>query len=158
MAAPAFELRDATGKSISVSSLHGNVVLLNFWATECGGCRTELPYFIEFDHKYRSKGLRTLGMSIDVIYEKLPGLAESCARVKPFVRDHQVRYPVLMGDDAMVATYYIDALPTTYLIDRGGRIAAKYVGLVDKADVDGNLKALLAEREAHSGPADARPV
>lgn len=146
IAAPAFRLHDAAGRSTSLASLRGHVVLLNFWATECGGCRTELPYFIEFDRKYRSSGLRTLGISMEVIYQNLSGPKEGWARVNPFVKDHEIGYPVLMADDAMSKAFLVGEMPATYLIDKRGRVAAKYIGVVDKVDVEGNFKALLAER------------
>ena len=144
--APDFRLQDAAGKWTSLSSLRGHVVLLNFWATECGGCRMELPYFIELDQRYRSKGFQTLGISMDVMYEGLKGPAEGWARVNPFVRDHRIEYPILMADNAISRAFHIDAMPATYLIDNRGRIAAKYVGVVDKADLEANIKTLLADR------------
>jgi peroxiredoxin len=145
-AAPVFRLQDANGKSAPLSEFRGHVVLLNFWATECGGCRTELPYFMEFDHTYRSKGLQTLGISMEVIYQDLKGPEEGWARVKPFAKEHRIEYPILMADTATSKAFAIDQMPATYLIDKRGRVAAKYIGVVDKADVEANLKTLLAER------------
>lgn len=145
--APAFRLADASGRGMPLSEFRGRVVLLNFWATECGGCRAELPYFIAFNHEYRSRGLRTLGVSEELFYDdKLRGPAEAWARINAFVKEHGIEYPVLMADDALNKTYRIDSMPATYLIDRKGRIAATYIGLVDKTDVEKNLKTLLAER------------
>src|SRR5437660_6293065 len=75
--APAFRLADATGKERRLSRFRGRVVLLNFWATECGGCKVELPYFIAFDHAYHSSGLQALGVSEELFYDdKLKGPAE----------------------------------------------------------------------------------
>lgn len=144
--APAFRLPDASGRSVPLSDYRGKVVLLNFWATECGGCRVEIPWFIEFDRAYKSKGFQVLGASMDIVYEGLKGPEEGWARVKPFVTAHKVSYPILMADDQTTKAYRVDALPTTYLIDKRGRIAATYTGLVDKADVESNLQTLLRER------------
>ena len=145
--APSFRLADATGKQRLLSRFRGRVVLLNFWATECGGCKVELPYFIAFDHAYRSNGLQALGVSMELFYDdNLKGPAEAWARVNPFVKEHGIEYPILMADDAVNKIYRVDSMPATYLIDKKGRIAATYIGLVDKADVEANLKALLAER------------
>ena len=83
---------------------------------------------------------------MDVMYEDLKGPAEGWARVNPFVRDHRIEYPILMADNAISRAFHIDAMPATYLIDTRGRIAAKYVGVVDKADLEANIKTLLAER------------
>jgi cytochrome c biogenesis protein CcmG/thiol:disulfide interchange protein DsbE len=144
--APAFRLPDASGRSVPLSSYVGKVVLLNFWATECGGCRVEIPWFMEFDLAYKSKGFQTLGVSMDIVYESLKGPEEGWARVKPFVTARKMNYPILMADDQTTKAYGVDALPTTYLIDKKGRIAATYTGLVDKADVESNLRMLLRER------------
>src|SRR5947209_2151304 len=65
-AAPAFRLENARHEEVPLSSLRGKVVLLNFWATECGGCRVEIPYFAEFDEKYRTKGFEAVGVSLDI--------------------------------------------------------------------------------------------
>ena len=144
-AAPDFELKDATGKNVKLSDFKGKVVLLNFWATECGGCRLEIPWFIEFDRTYKAQGLQTLGASMDISYEGLKGPEEGWARVKPFVAAHKVSYPVLLADDHTTKAYALDALPTTYLIDKEGRIAATYTGLVDKGNVEINIRMLLHE-------------
>jgi peroxiredoxin len=144
--APAFRLADAFGKNIHVSRYRGRVVLLDFWATECGGCKTEIPWFMEFERAYKSKGLDVVGVSMDVVYEDLKGAKEGWSKVKPFVQAQGVNYPIVMGDNQVLKSYNIDAFPTTYLIDKAGRIAAAYVGVVDRADVEANIKALLKER------------
>jgi len=63
--APDFSLADASGTPIKLSAYRGNVVLLNFWATWCGGCKTEIPWYIEFQDKYRDAGLSAIGLSMD---------------------------------------------------------------------------------------------
>ena len=67
--APAFRLPDASGREVSLSKYRGKIVLLDFWATECGGCRVEIPWFMEFDRSYKSKGLDVVGVSMDILYE-----------------------------------------------------------------------------------------
>jgi len=76
----------------------------------------------------------------------LKGPAEAWSLVNPFVKASKIDYPILMGDDGITKRYSVNALPVTYLIDRRGRIAAKYVGVVDRANIEANIKALLAER------------
>ena len=95
---------------------------------------------------FATKGLSTVGVSMDIAYENLKGADEAWTLVKPFIRDHQVRYPVLMGDREVTASYDIKALPLTYLIDRRGRVAAVYAGRVDRADLEANIRTLLSER------------
>ncbi len=144
--APIFKLLDASGNALRLSDYRGKIVLLNFWATDCGGCRLEIPSFVELDQAYRSNGLVVIGVSMDVSYESLKDAQEGWSRVKPFVQAHQIKYPILMGDDEAAKLYNIEALPLTHLIDASGRIAATYVGIVDKNDAEANIKALLKER------------
>jgi peroxiredoxin len=145
-AAPAFRLANGSNRLQSLSSYRGKIVLLDFWATECGGCKVEIPWFMEFARQYKSSGLEVVGVSEDIPYEGLKDAAEGWSRVKPFMEKQKINYTIVMGDDAVTKTYRIMALPVTYLIDRQGRIAAEYVGLVDKDDVERNIKVLLGER------------
>jgi peroxiredoxin len=144
--APDFVLKDGDGRVVRLSSYRGRVVMLDFWATTCGGCIEEIPGFIEVAKKYEQQGLTTIGVSEDIIYENLSGPDEAWGRVKPFVRDHRVGYLVVMADDDVTRRYDIKALPLTYLIDADGRIAAVYAGVVDRSNLEANINALLAER------------
>jgi peroxiredoxin len=144
--APVFSLTDASGKAVRLSEYRGKVVLLDFWATECGGCKVEIPWFIEFERTYKNNGLAVVGVSMDILYSNLKNAEEGWSKVKPFVQAHNVNYRILMGDDLATKAFDINALPATYLIDRNGKIAATYVGLVNKDDVEANIKALLTER------------
>ena len=143
--APDFVLLDASGKSVPLSTFKGNPLVLDLWATKCGGCIKEIPSFIEIHHAYRNRGLAVVGISMDILYEDLKGPAEAWGLVNPFVRVQKVDYPILMGDDGITKRYSVNALPVTYLIDRRGRIAATYVGIVDRANIEANIKTLLAE-------------
>ena len=144
--APDFVLLEASSKSVALSSFKGKPLLLDLWATKCGGCVKEIPSFIEIHHAYARKGLAVVGISMDIPYEDLKGPAEAWSLVNPFVTANKLDYPILMGDDAITKRYSVEALPVTYLIDRRGRIAAKYVGVVDSANIEANIKLLLAER------------
>ena len=144
--APDFVLLDTSGKSVPLSSFKGKPLLLDLWATKCGGCIKEIPSFIEIHRAYRNKGLAVVGISMDILYEDLKGPAEAWSLVNPFVEAYKVDYPILMGDDGITKHYSVNALPVTYLIDRRGRIAATYVGIVDRTNIEANIKALLAER------------
>ena len=143
--APAFALKNAAGKDVTLADYRGKVLLLDFWATECGGCVREIPWFMDLARNYKKRGLAVAGISVDVMYEDLKGPQEAWDRVKPFVETHQVNYPILMGDDQVNKAYDTQALPLTYLIDKRGRIAAKYVGIVDKQNVEANIQAVLRE-------------
>jgi peroxiredoxin len=144
--APAFWLEDAAGKKVKLDRYRGQVVLLDFWATECGGCIREMPEFMDLAQAYKKKGLAVVGVSMDILYEGLKNSTEGWSRVKPFVETHKVNYPILMGDDQVTKGYDIQALPLTYLIDKRGRIAASYAGVVDKGNVESNIRTLLNEQ------------
>ncbi len=105
----------------------------------------EIPWFMDLERLYKKKGLAVTGVSVDVMYEDLKTSQEAWARVKPFVETHHVNYPILMGDDPVTKSYDIKALPLTYLIDKRGRIAATYIGVVDKENVEANIQAVLRE-------------
>jgi cytochrome c biogenesis protein CcmG/thiol:disulfide interchange protein DsbE len=133
--APGFTLKDADGKSVSLSDYRGKVVLLDFWATWCGPCKLEIPWFEDLQRKDKDRGFAVLGVSMD---------DDGWDAVKPFLKRLGVNYRVLMGDD-MTAQLYggVESLPTTFLIDRAGRIAAVYVGLGERKDFDNGVEELL---------------
>jgi peroxiredoxin len=143
--APAFLLEGASGKKVSLATYRGKVVLLDFWATECGGCIKEMPGFMELAQAYKKKDLAVVGVSMDIFYEDLKNAEEAWSRVNPFVQTHKVNYPILMGDDLVTKRFDIKAMPVTYLIDKNGRIAASYVGVVDQANVEANIQIMLKE-------------
>lgn len=143
--APAFGLEDASAKIVRLSDYRGKVLLLDFWATECGGCVREIPWFMDLARAYKKEGLAVVGISVDVLYESLKDSKEGWSRVKPFVQARKVNYPILMGDDQVTKRYDIRALPLTYLIDKRGRIAATYMGVVDRDNLEANVNTLLKE-------------
>lgn len=146
--APEFALKDADGKVVKLSDYKGKVVLLNFWATWCGPCKIEIPWFVEFEQNYRDKGFAVLGVAMD---------EEGWAAVKPFVASHKVNYRMVIGDDMTAQKYGgVDSLPTSFLIDREGRTAAVHVGLVSKKDYVNDITQLLGN--APDGKASILPV
>ncbi len=135
--APDFELKDINGKSVKLSDYQGQVVLLNFWATWCGPCKLEIPWFVEFEKKNKDRGFSVIGVSMD---------EDGWATVKPFLEWARVNYRVLMGDDRVAMLYGgVDSLPTTFLIDRDGNIASIHVGLVSKGDYESDIETLLSQ-------------
>ena len=143
--APTFALDNGAGKNIALADYRGKVVVLDFWATECGGCVKEIPWFIDLARTHASAGLVALGVSMEIQYSGLKNADEGWSRVKPWVKAHDVPYPIVMADAAVVKAYAIEALPVTYLLDRKGRVAATYAGLVDRENIDANIQALLKE-------------
>lgn len=132
--APNFTLMDATAHPMTLSSFRGKVVLLDFWATWCGGCKVEIPWYVEFDHKYRDKGLAVIGVSMD---------DQGFAIVKPFIAEKKIEYPVVIGNDELAKQYNLESMPMTLLIDREGRIAVSHTGVVDKQNFESHIQELL---------------
>ena len=133
--APEFALKDADGKTVHLADYKGKVVLLDFFATWCGPCKVEIPWFMEMERKNKDRGLAVLGVSMD---------DEGWEVVKPFLASLGVNYRVVIGNDSTAQLYGgVDALPTTFLIDRNGKIAAIHIGLASKKDFDDGIETLL---------------
>lgn len=135
--APQFALQDSVGKSARLTDYHGKVVVLDFWATWCHGCKQEIPWFAEFHHKYGKQGLAVIGVSMD---------DEGWKVVTPFVKSAGVPYRIVLGNQATAKEYGIFNMPDTFLIDRKGRIAAAYSGMVNRDDLEKNITAVLKEK------------
>ena len=135
--APDFTVKDSTGADLRLSSYKGKVVLLNFWATYCVPCRTEIPWFIEFDKTYRDKGFAVVGISMD---------EDGWSVVKPYLAEKKINYRIGLGGEELVKLYGgLDALPETYLIDREGRIAAHHVGMAPRAEYEKEIAQVLGK-------------
>jgi len=131
-----FTLKDLNGKDVKLASFKGKVILLNFWATWCGPCKIEIPWFNEFQLKYKDRGFVVLGISADDTVEQL----------KPFVAEQKMGYPVLVGlgrDDVQEALGPVYGLPTTLLISRDGKICQTHVGLAKRAEFEKGILGLL---------------
>jgi peroxiredoxin len=138
--APEFTLTDANGSSVKLSDYRGKVVLLNFWATWCGPCTLEIPWFIEFEQQFKSRGFEVVGISMD---------DDGWAAIKPYVTEHKMNYRVLLGNDSVSQLYGgVEALPTSFVIDRDGRIASVHVGLAGKDEYLNEVQSLLGEKQA----------
>jgi cytochrome c biogenesis protein CcmG/thiol:disulfide interchange protein DsbE len=133
--APEFALKDIDGRTVKLSDYRGKVVLLNFWATWCGPCKVEIPWFSEFENTYKDNDFAVIGVSMD------EGGWED---VRPFLQRFKVNYRVVLGDSDVAAQYGgVEALPTSFMIDREGKIASVHVGLVSKSDYATDIQQLL---------------
>ncbi len=148
--APNFTLKDSNGKSVSLADYKGKVVLLNFWATWCGPCGLEIPWFEEFEQQYKSQGFAVLGVSMD---------DDGWSAVKPYMEEHKMNYRVLLGNDSVSQLYGgLDALPTTFIIDREGNIAYPHVGLIGKNEYLSEIRSLLDVKPTNAALHPLRPA
>ena len=140
--APNFTVNDSKGAPVSLANFKGKVVLLNFWATWCHGCGEEIPWFIEYQDKYKSQGLVVLGVSMD---------DEGWKIVTPFVQEKKMNYVVVIGDKALGDQFGLAGMPMSVLIDRDGKIVRKYEGVVDREACEKEIRSLLEEKTKSAG-------
>ncbi len=143
--APSFTLKDTTGHKVSLSDYKGKAVVVDFWATWCAPCKIEIPWLEQFHNQYAGQGLEILGISEDdldpddkaKLAEEKKDIADKAAQLK-------INYPVLI-DDADVSTPYggIDGLPTTFYINRDGKVVASTVGLAPRDEIEADIKKAL---------------
>jgi len=133
--APEFSLKDENGKLVKLSDYRGKVVLLNFWATWCGPCKVEIPWFIGFEREYKDKDFAVLGIAMD---------EDGWKSIKPYMNDKKINYRVVEGSEEASLMYGgVDSLPTTFVIDREGKIASVHIGLVSKTTYVDEISKLL---------------
>ncbi|MDQ1728908.1 MAG: cytochrome c-type biosis protein [Pyrinomonadaceae bacterium] len=136
---PEVPFQTLAGQSFTLGQLRGNVVLLNFWATWCIPCREEIPVLNTMQHELEARGLKIVGASLE---DTASGIESYQKEVRKF------EYQVLVGGDEAKAKFGGSALPTTYLIDREGRIRQKIIGARDREGWDAVVKPLLDEAPA----------
>ena len=133
--APNLALRDIHGKTFKLSDLRGRVVLLNFWATWCVPCRTEIPDLIKKQREYRRPGLRIIGITYP---------PQQLSRVRRFVRAMRVNYPIALGSQVTKQAFTTsDTLPLTVIIDRRGNISGIIEGVMYEDEFERQVKPLL---------------
>lgn len=133
--APNFSLKTAQGATIELAKLKNKLVVVNFWATWCGPCRAEIPGFLDVYEKYKDKGLEIVGISLD---------DGGWDDVTPFVKRFNIDYPVVIGDGKIARAYgNIQAIPTTFIVDREGFIVDRHVGYMSKDQLEKRVKSLL---------------
>ena len=130
-----FALKNLEGKTVSLSSYKGKIVLLNFWATWCGPCKAEIPIFVELQEKYQ-EDLVIVGFSVD----------DTADKAKAFADEYQINYPILLGEgreDVQDAYGPIWGIPASFLISKDGKVCRKHLGIAPKAVFEKEIVALM---------------
>jgi peroxiredoxin len=137
--APALTLSDISGRSFSLANYKGNVVLLNFWATWCGPCRTEIPDLVKWQRQYQKQGLRIIGITYP---------PETLSEIRRFARALKVNYRIAIGTEATKALFTAsETLPLTVVIDRDGVVCEVIEGIMFSDEFDQKVKPLLAAQD-----------
>jgi thiol-disulfide isomerase/thioredoxin len=132
-AAPLFTLTALDGNPVSLAGFRGKVVILNFWASWCGPCKREIPDFVLLQSQYGAAGLQIIGIALD---EDLPA--------RTYASRVGINYPVVVGNDDVSRAYGgVEAIPTTFIIDRDGMIIARFVGYREKSVFENAIRKLL---------------
>jgi len=131
-----FTLSDVEGRRVRLDAYRGRVILVNFWATWCAPCKTEIPWLNELHVRYREQGLVVIGVSVD----------DAVAKIRPFAQSMKMGYPVLVGvgEDGFKESFGpLLGYPTTLLISRAGEICIRHVGITEKEQLEREVRALL---------------
>lgn len=131
-----FTLKDQGDRKVKLTDFKGKVIVLNFWATWCGPCKTEIPAFVELQTRYESQGVQFVGVSVD----------DPVAKLRPYIAELSMNYPVLQGrsNGGLLDAYGpLAAVPTTYLIKRDGSVCKRHSGEVSKDVLERELKFLI---------------
>lgn len=135
--APDFELPKLDGTPVKLSSMKGKIVILDFWATWCPPCRKMIPELTKIYNNYKSKGVEILAVSLD---------EGGTQTVQSFVDNANIAYTVLLGSREVSRKFgQINAIPTSFIIDREGNIRDKHIGYRNAKDMETVIKGLLAK-------------
>ena len=135
--APEFSLESLEGKTVRLADFRGKAVLLNFWATWCQPCKIEMPWFEQLQKQYGPQGLQVVGIAMD------DASKEDIAR---FAKDMGVNYPILLGKESVGDAYGgVQFLPSTFFIDRDGKIVNRVFGLKSRSEIEDEVKVALSQ-------------
>ena len=135
--APDFTLQTLDGKNMKLSDFRGKAVLLNFWATWCGPCKIEMPWFVQLQQQYGPEGLQIVGVAMD---------DSSSEDIAKFVKEMGINYPILLGKESVGQSYGgVGVLPTTFFIDRDGKFVGREFGLQSRSVFVDHIKEALGQ-------------
>ncbi len=133
---PNLALDRIDGEKWNLTDNRGSIVLLNFWATWCAPCRSEIPVLVNLSNKYKADGLKVVGVSLD---------SENVAQINKFLKDFKINYPIVLAAPGSLLSQQ-KAIPMSLLIDEKGILAKKYVGAIEESILEKDIKALLGRR------------
>ncbi len=137
--APDFRLYNLKGKIDKLSNYKGKIVVLNFFATWCPPCKMEIPGFVKFYKNYKKEGVVILGICLD---------ANDKSKVKSFIKQYQINYPVLIGTRDVVMDYGgIHVIPTTFIINGEGYIVDRIIGYLNDEDLKSKINKLIENKK-----------
>jgi cytochrome c biogenesis protein CcmG/thiol:disulfide interchange protein DsbE len=146
--APAFTLEDLNGKKVSLAGYKGTAVMVNFWATWCGPCKLETPWLVDLRNQYASQGFEILGISAEadnLADDDKDGWAQDKTAIARFVKQLHMNYPVLINGDSISKDYGgLDAMPTTFYVDRKGIVVAMQMGITSKDEMAQKIEKIIA--------------
>ncbi len=134
--APDFTLKDINGNDVSLKDYRGKLVFVNFWATWCGPCRAEIPAFVDLIDTYGKDGFAILGISVDS--------PKDIKKIPAFMEQMKMNYPVLLATEKVRMEYGgISSIPTTFVINREGKVLGRIVGARPHEMFEGIIKKYL---------------
>lgn len=146
-----FSLRDLNGHVTRLSEYRGHPVILDFWATWCGPCRHQIPELKKIYQRYhQSKGLVVLGIACDTVQ------GEGAQSVRPFVKEYEINYPILLAETDVLDSFGVEAIPTTVFLGPDGSIIGRMTGAVP-GELREGVNALLANPSGHAKPKKVTP-
>ena len=138
--APAVRVVTTNGQNVSLAGYQGQVVVLEFFATWCEGCKLSLPHLISLNAKYGKQGLRVLGLN--------PGVrGDSLKVVRGFIRENRINFPVAPVEDELLIDYGVQPIPAIFIIDRKGILVQKFIGYNSQIQtaMETTIRTLLAQ-------------
>jgi thiol-disulfide isomerase/thioredoxin len=139
-AAPDFELTSLEGKTVKLSDFKGRPVLINFWATWCGPCKIEMPWFIDLKKKYEGQGFEIIGIAMEDTENE---------KIAEFTKQMGVNYVIVKGKNSVADAYGdVQGLPTSFYVDRDGKIVGQHAGLVSRSTIEEDIKLAVGEKKA----------